>query len=231
MQGFYHKDTRHLSALVVTLDGARPMLLSSTLRDDNLSMTCDLSNPDLIDGEGRLRLERDRLHLRRSRFLWKAAWFERLSIRSFDDQPHRLKLGLQFHSDFADLFEVRGMRRERRGVMLAPKITSAAVILGYHGLDDQRRTTTLRFDPTPSKLSSTDAIFELDVPPGGANRSSLKSTAVKRNMRFRSVAPSSLGFAIPAASCDPRLRGLLRFKLRIRFSMKRCAVTSPISIC
>jgi len=114
-QGLYYEDTRHLSALSVTLYGARPILLSSSLRDDNATMTCDLSNPDLYDGEGHLRLDHDRIHVRRSRFLWDAACFERLSICSFDDRPHRIVLGINFAADFADLFEVRGTRRDRRG--------------------------------------------------------------------------------------------------------------------
>src|ERR1700760_4769706 len=37
-QGLYYRDTRHLSAFSVTLYGARPILLSSNLRDDNASM-------------------------------------------------------------------------------------------------------------------------------------------------------------------------------------------------
>ena len=52
-EGLYHRDTRYLSHLLVTLDGQRPMLLSSTLRDDNAMLTCDLTNPDLYDTMGR----------------------------------------------------------------------------------------------------------------------------------------------------------------------------------
>jgi glycogen debranching enzyme len=44
-EGIFHRDTRHLSHLYLTVGGARPMLLSSTLRDDNATLTCDLSNP------------------------------------------------------------------------------------------------------------------------------------------------------------------------------------------
>jgi glycogen debranching enzyme len=165
-QGLYYKDTRHLSALSVTLYGARPILLSSTLRDDNASMTCDLSNPDLRDAEGLFRLEHDRLHLRRSRFLWNAACFERLSICNFDDRPHRIVLGINFSADFADLFEVRGARRERRGKMVAPKFTSTGVILSYLGLDHRQRTTALRFDPKPQRLGPSEAIYEFDLASG-----------------------------------------------------------------
>jgi glycogen debranching enzyme len=166
-QGLYYRDTRHLSGFSVTLYGARPILLSSNLRDDNATMTCDLSNPDLHDAEGELLLEHDRLHLRRTRFLWNAACFERLSICNFDDRPHRIVLGIRFSVDFADLFEVRGTRRERRGTMITPKLTSSEVVLSYLGLDDRKRTTTLRFDPKPQRLGPSEAIYEVDLAPGG----------------------------------------------------------------
>lgn len=165
-EGLYYKDTRHLSALSVTLNGARPILLSSTLRDDNATMTCDLSNPDLYDGEGRLHLDHDRIHVRRSRFLWDAACFERLSVCNFDDRPHRILLGIDFAADFADLFEVRGTRRDRRGEIAPSKFINAGVVLSYLGLDHRRRTTTLRFDPEPRQLGGNEAIYELELAPG-----------------------------------------------------------------
>jgi glycogen debranching enzyme len=34
-EGLYHRDTRHLSHLFLTIEGERPILLSSTLHDDN----------------------------------------------------------------------------------------------------------------------------------------------------------------------------------------------------
>jgi hypothetical protein len=52
VEGIYHRDTRHLSRLSVAIDGAPPLLLSSALRDDNATLTCDLTNPDLVDTSG-----------------------------------------------------------------------------------------------------------------------------------------------------------------------------------
>jgi glycogen debranching enzyme len=164
-QGLYYRDTRHLSRLIVTLDGARPILLSSTLRDDNATLTCDLTNPDLLDAAGRLRLEHDLIHLRRSRFLWNAGCFERLNVRNFDDKPRRMELGISFAADFADLFEVRGAHRARRGETHPPKIGGGHATLSYTGLDKRRRSTTIGFDPAPTKLSAHEAIFVLDLAP------------------------------------------------------------------
>jgi glycogen debranching enzyme len=164
-QGLYYLDTRHLSHFSVVIDGARPLLLSSTLRDDNATLTCDLTNPDLYDATSGLRIEHDLIHLRRTRFLWNAHCFERLSVQNFDDRPRRIELGIIYAADFADLFEVRGKHRERRGETHPPRISSSETTLSYTGLDKRRRSTTLRFDPAPSKLSADQAIYVLDLAP------------------------------------------------------------------
>lgn len=90
-EGVYYRDTRHLSILALTIERAPPLLLSSSLRDDNATLTCDLTNPDLYDSDGRLDLAHDLIHLRRTRFLWKTACFERIRVRNFDEQPRQSK--------------------------------------------------------------------------------------------------------------------------------------------
>src|SRR5271165_800483 len=134
-QGLYYRDTRHLSHFSLVIDGARPLLLSSTLRDDNATLTCDLTNPDLFDAARRLRIEHDLIHLRRSRFLWNARCFERLSVHNFGNRPRRIELGIIYAADFADLFEVRGKHRERRGETHPPQTSNSHTILSYTGLD------------------------------------------------------------------------------------------------
>src|SRR6478736_2239089 len=85
-EGIFHRDTRYLSHLHLTISGKRPMLLSSTLRDDNATLTCDLTNPDLSDEKGKLTLEHDLIHMRRTRFLWNAGCYERLAVRNYDER-------------------------------------------------------------------------------------------------------------------------------------------------
>jgi len=165
-EGIYHRDTRYLSHFYLTMEGQRPILLSSTLRDDNVTLTCDLTNPDLFDEDGGLVLHHDLIHIRRSRFLWDATCFERLAVRNFDPSPHRVRLELSFAADFADLFEVRGTRRTRHGTHHPAKIGTEGVTLAYTGLDDRRRETGLRFDPTPAQLTGKQVIFDLDLAPG-----------------------------------------------------------------
>jgi glycogen debranching enzyme len=162
-EGIFHKDTRHLSYLYLTISGMRPMLLSSTLRDDNASLTCDLTNPDVFDGAGRLVLAHDLIHLRRARFVWNGACFERLLVRNFDDKPQSISIEIDFAADFADIFEVRGTQRERRGKSHPAVVAADSVTLSYTGLDDLRRHTTLRFDPQPRPLSGERAVFTFEL--------------------------------------------------------------------
>ena len=95
-EGFYHRDTRHLSHLYLTINAMRPILLSSALRDDNAMLTCDLTNPDFFGDDGQVAVEHDLIHLRRSRFLWEDALYERLSIRNFDTETRQVSIDLSY---------------------------------------------------------------------------------------------------------------------------------------
>jgi glycogen debranching enzyme len=161
-EGLFHRDTRHLSHLRLSICDMRPMLLSSTLRDDNAALICDLTNPDLFRGD-HLILEHDRLHLRRSKFLWESASFERIAIKNYGDSRQFVKLQLDFAADFADLFEVRGTHRSRRGLFHPVAKEPDGLVFSYTGLDGRLRTTRLRFAPRPQRLDSDKVVFEFDL--------------------------------------------------------------------
>ncbi|MBU2017338.1 MAG: amylo-alpha-1,6-glucosidase, partial [Alphaproteobacteria bacterium] len=165
-EGLYHCDTRYLSHLYLTINAMRPILLSSALRDDNAMLTCDLTNPDFFGDDGRVAVEHDLIHLRRTRFLWKDALYERVTIRNFDAETRQVSVDFSFAADFADLFEIRGMTRLRRGTMCEPQVGAADVLLGYVGRDDRERQTHLHFDPMPDALTDSHARFEVTLPPG-----------------------------------------------------------------
>lgn len=164
-EGFFHRDTRYLSHLYLTINGKRPMLLSSTLRDDNATLTCDLTNPDLFDDKGKLALGHDLIHLRRTRFLWNARCHERLTVRNYDDRPQHVRLKLEFGADFADIFEVRGTARARKGQYLPAVVEQGCVLLSYIGLDNRKRSTHLSFDPQPGELGVDGSVYEFHLAP------------------------------------------------------------------
>src|SRR5262249_24776346 len=75
--GLFHDDTRHLSRLELLLNNKPPLLLGSTLRDDNTAFFIDLTNPDLIDGQ-RIVMDKDRVHILRTIFIWRDTAYQRL---------------------------------------------------------------------------------------------------------------------------------------------------------
>lgn len=164
--GLYHGDTRYLSHLRITMDGRRPMLLRSGLREDNAALICDLANPDLHDATGRIRLRHNLVHVRRVRALCDGSAAERISIRNFHQDSVSISLRIEFAADFADIFEVRGAVRPKRGVLAAPLVSGSEVEIAYTGLDHRLRETCLRFDPPPQYLGDTHADFQIALAPG-----------------------------------------------------------------
>ena len=153
-------------AFDLTLGGTRPLLLSANLGGDNVMLTSDLSNAAASD-LGPAAPDQGVIHVQRSLFLGDGACHGRLAVRNFAFTRHRVRLELNFEADFADLFEVRGMHRERRGERLPAALTDASVTLSYRGLDGLARATCLAFEPAPQVLTPGSVVFELELEPRG----------------------------------------------------------------
>ncbi len=162
--GLFNADTRYLARLELALDDVQPLLLGSNLRDDNSSLTVDLTNPDIYRN-GRIVLQKDILHIVRTIFLWRGSAYQRIGLQNHGENPASFDLTLQFDNDFADLFEVRGEKRPRRGVGSSKQLGPADVRLDYQGLDDTPRSTTLHFDPQPTHLTVTSASYHFELGP------------------------------------------------------------------
>jgi glycogen debranching enzyme len=162
--GLFNCDTRFLSHFELLLNGMQPLLLGSNLRDDNTLLTVDLTNPDMYFDD-HLVLPKDTLHVVRTIFLWRDTFYQRLAIQNHGDRAVDLRLTMLFDSDFADLFEVRGLRREHRGTITREAVGPATTVLSYEGLDAKLRQTVLHFDPTPSELTATTVSYRLNIAP------------------------------------------------------------------
>jgi len=163
--GLFHLDTRYLSRLELLVNEMHPLLLGSNIRDDNSAYFVDLTNPDLMSDQ-HVDLEKDTVHILRTIFLWRATAYQRLGVRNYGNQPVDLRLSMVFENDFADLFEVRGSHRERRGTATAKLAGDGQVLLSYLGLDAKVRRTTLTFDPIPDRLTTDIAVYDLHLAPG-----------------------------------------------------------------
>jgi glycogen debranching enzyme len=162
--GLFNADTRYLARLELVLDEVQPLLLGSNLRDDNSALTVDLTNPDVYRS-GRIVLQKDMLHIVRTIFLWRGTCYQRIGVQNHGERPASFDLTLLFDNDFADLFEVRGERRPRRGIASSKLLGPGAVFLEYNGLDGKSRCTALHFDPRPTRLAVNAATYHLDLAP------------------------------------------------------------------
>lgn len=163
-EGLYHKGTRFVSRLEFLLCDTRPLLLSSAVREDNLLLTVDLTNPDVFS-EGELFLSRGSVHILRTKFLFEGKYYEQINIQNFAPLSACLPFSFVFEADFADIFEVRGAKRKRRGERLEETIDEKSVTHRYVGLDGVLRELSFIFSPQPVEISGSSATFHLYLEP------------------------------------------------------------------
>src|SRR5262245_19740430 len=163
-QGIFHEGTRFLSCLALRFGRGEPLFLSSTVNQENAILTVDLTNPDIREGD-RVTVPRGTLHLFRGIFLWQGACYQRLGLRNYGLVPIEVSFSLRFDADFADIFEVRGTRRARRGRVLPPAVGGGNAVLAYEGLDGVVRRARLEFSPAPHRLTATEAYFTVALAP------------------------------------------------------------------
>ena len=163
-QGLYHAGTRFLSRFELLLGRRRPLLLSSTISEDNTILAVDLTNPDVVHGDHVL-VPRGSLHIFRARTLWNGHSIERVRISNHALQPFQMPLVMLFDADFFDVFEVRGTRRERRGQRGEDRFTLEGGVLKYVGLDHVERRTVIRWDRAPSRVDMGEVAFSIRLEP------------------------------------------------------------------
>jgi glycogen debranching enzyme len=162
--GLFHDDTRYMSQLELRFDGETPLLLGSNVRDDNSALSADLTNPDIFRN-GQVVLQKDTVHIVRTTFVWRKTAYQRIAVKNHGDHALDCELSLQFANDFADIFEVRGLARTRRGVAQQPEVQPDAVLLNYEGLDESVRRTKIVFDPAPLTIEQHVARYRLNLEP------------------------------------------------------------------
>jgi glycogen debranching enzyme len=163
--GLFHCDTRYLSTFELRMNGQLPLLLSSTIRDDNALLAVDLTNPEMRCGDQLIRQET--VHIYRSKFLRQACCFERIRIENYGTETVELTLSIQFGADFADIFEVRGGSRARRGRLLEPALLEDGIQILYAGLDKVIRTTTLRASGSAVQIAAGEIYSRFKLEPRG----------------------------------------------------------------
>jgi glycogen debranching enzyme len=211
--GFYVDDTRFLSLFELRLQGQRGLMLNAGLSDDALEAAIDLTNPDVFVNPMVLLPGRSTRLLRRLTILGSQL-YQWLAIEGFVQDRHDLQLTLSFAADFVDVFEVRGHPRPRRGETLPARVDGKTVRLGYRGLDEVVRTTSLTFEPPPARLDADGAEYRLTLAP----RERVEIAVVVTAARQPAPAPRILPFHDAAARRRATVERLHSEAARVRTS-------------
>ncbi|MBX7196599.1 MAG: amylo-alpha-1,6-glucosidase [Sandaracinaceae bacterium] len=175
--GLYLRDTRFLSGYELAIAGLRPTILLSSTRSQFMSAQV-LTNPNLVLPDGQ-RVAEQTLQVRRYRVVRGQEIAESLTFQNFNSFAVELEIALHLAADFADIFEVRGIVRvDERGVMHPPRYEGAVLEFRYAGRDQRMRSTTIRFEPEPTRCTTSGptavptatASYRIRLEPGGSQR-------------------------------------------------------------
>ncbi len=161
--GLFYDDTRFLSRLELRVGGYRTVVLSSSTEQTFVSQI------ELTTGQITLRetyeIPENTVHIRREQLLASDIFYDHLTFENFNFNDVKLAIELAFEADFMDVFQVRGVARQRLGHYYKPIVHSDSIIFHYCGLDGVTRNTAVRFSPEPEHVDGTTARWQLPLAP------------------------------------------------------------------
>ncbi len=161
--GLFFNDTRFLSKYELVVEGGNVAYLSAEVTDDaNNQIDLMLGGEDPSDV---LDDPEHYVHIRR-RQLIDNDFVEQITLTNYLRRELKLGVVIAFGADFADIFEVRGSQRARRGEKKPPAVRGSEVALSYRGLDGREMTTCLSFRPAPSRIDEGEARYDVVLAPG-----------------------------------------------------------------
>jgi glycogen debranching enzyme len=163
--GLFHRDTRHLSRWLLTVDGKQLDALST---DDTKSFSASFF---LVPGTGSEYTDASLSVIRRR--VVGDGFFEELTLLNHGTEPIRPEIAIAAGADFADLFQVKDATIDRPGKDFS-RAEDGVLVLGYerggyvretwirpHGGGAELGTDTIVFRPTIEPHGSWNAWIEV----------------------------------------------------------------------
>jgi glycogen debranching enzyme len=165
--GLFCDDTRQLALWRLRVGARTPLRLASSHSEDGASVLFKLANRAMGPmGQGEQTKEGALLIERQRCLSAKGALFERVRIKNWGAQAALAPISVEMGFDFCDLFEARGVRREKRGELRPTQLRADGQTRSYLGLDGVERLGFARFSPAPARQLDGRADFAWLLEPG-----------------------------------------------------------------
>jgi glycogen debranching enzyme len=166
--GLYHHDTRFLAGYQMTVAGVAPDDLAATaVTADRMELELTMPRIDLDDRT--IGKERLAVHWTRRLDGAKVVLRDAITIRSYDPDPARLPVHLEFAADFADVFAIRGLLDERPGQIHDPEWRGDHLWFRYDGKDGIDRAVEVRVEPKPDGRAGAACDLAVEVDGRGSS--------------------------------------------------------------
>ena len=173
---------------------------------------------------------RGTVHLYRSEFLDEGICYEQFRLTNYGLTPVKFSLFFEFGADFADIFEVRGTQRHKKGRFQSTRVEGDKVARNYLGLDSVFRSTCVNFSPAPAALSDSSASY--DVRLASKQESTVSVTVVcERSSAARHTLPYKEALTARNAQCQEELSGGCKIERRASRSTRGWRARRPIFAC
>ncbi|MGW0218483.1 amylo-alpha-1,6-glucosidase [Micromonospora chokoriensis] len=155
--GLVHLDTRLLSGWTLTINGSELLVLRAETVD-HYSAQYVLTNPELPG------LPLNRLGVRRLRYVGDG-FHERLELVSFATEPVKLEVRLAVDVDFADLFEVKSVARDRSAEITRNHAADGSELCFSYRNGDFSAETRVRCAAPANRVEGDELLWELHLRP------------------------------------------------------------------
>ena len=156
--GLFHRDTRHLSRWLLTVDGKSLDALST---DDTKSFSARFF---LVPGTGSEYTDATMSVIRRR--MVGDGFFEELTVMNHGTEPVKPQIEIDVGADFADLFQVKDATIDRPGKTFA-RVDDDMLVLGYER-GGYIRETWIRPHDGDAELSEEKIVFSPAIEPHGS---------------------------------------------------------------
>lgn len=170
--GLFYKDTRYLSQLEITVADTAITPIGETLDAPN-SRTVTLApvGPHVNEIKDQHVPKHTDLVVTRDQSVHEGKGYaETITVHNHTKSPRTIEVHLTFETDFADLFEVRGLQ-SNIDRDISTNVDTQAVTKQYQYESTEGdvvdRQSTVRFGITPDTLDRRTATFSSQIPPQG----------------------------------------------------------------